>query len=169
MSRQPAHDPFGRPTLATHEPSGSHLEAETTLASRWARLGAWVTDGVIALAPLWFLIDLVLRDGGEADIDALGLLLISAGLSIVSAIVFLVYSALLLSRSGTRNGQTLGKQIVGIRVVAGDGARSRPEPRSVASSAVGCSRSSRCSGSRTRSRSSASAAERSTTSSDGPW
>lgn len=74
------------------------------LASRWLRLGAAIIDGVIV---------------GVASVG-IGLVVGAAGTQVPYVLywaISLLYAPLLLMRQGSTNGQTVGKQAVGIRVV----------------------------------------------------
>lgn len=73
------------------------------LASVGARLGAACIDGAIIVAA-WLLLSVV--------IDAAPLLI-----SLLAWAVWLLYAPLMLARHGEHNGQTLGKQLVNVRVV----------------------------------------------------
>ena len=86
------------------------------LADWWTRAGAFVVDqlivGALALA-LSFAATGVVHDPGKTG----GSLAFYA----IVATVASLYAPLLMARRGPRNGQTLGKQLVGIRVVRTDG------------------------------------------------
>jgi uncharacterized RDD family membrane protein YckC len=82
------------------------------LATWGSRVGAYLLDFIFALAiPL--AIGIPLAASGVNGLDVVG------GIIILLAVFvgFPVYSAIVESRSGEHNGQTFGKQIVGIRVV----------------------------------------------------
>jgi uncharacterized RDD family membrane protein YckC len=81
-----------------------------TLASWGNRVGALLLDALIAGVPT---IGLVLFGSGTDNT------LVAAGLT--NLIVYLFYFPITMSRPGARNGQTFGKQIVGIRVIREDG------------------------------------------------
>jgi uncharacterized RDD family membrane protein YckC len=87
------------------------------LADWWTRVGAFLLDqlilGGVGVAAL-----LAARLVGDDPSDDSGRALVYA---ILLPIAFL-YAPLLMARSGPRNGQTIGKQLVGIRVVRVDGA-----------------------------------------------
>lgn len=86
------------------------------LADWWTRAGAFVLDQLIvgagALA-LSYAATGVLQDPGKAR----GSIAFYVSVGLVASL----YAPLLMARRGARNGQTLGKQFVGIRVVRTDG------------------------------------------------
>ena len=79
-----------------------------TLASWGSRAGAWLVDLLLVLAA-WVPVVLAF----VAERNAAG------GILLLLAVVWMYfgYAPLFMMRSGARNGQTPGKQIVGIRVV----------------------------------------------------
>jgi uncharacterized RDD family membrane protein YckC len=90
------------------------------LASWGSRLGAYLIDFLILLIPVVLLA--IVLFGGAAEADSFWGWV---GASILYALLFgaawLLYAPLLMMREGERNGQTLGKQMVGIRVVRDSG------------------------------------------------
>jgi len=82
------------------------------LAGFGGRAGAWLLDILFSVLPI--LVAFGLIAGGT---EAAGGLLLLAGL----AWAYLVYFPLTMARGGERNGQTWGKQIVGVRVVRDSG------------------------------------------------
>lgn len=96
------------------------VDGAPMLAERMTRLGAVILDGVFALiALLPMFIDIFRAAGGlqagMANPDY-------GALSMVGAVLFLglfVYNLVLLAR----NGQTLGKKILGIKIVRTDGSK----------------------------------------------
>src|SRR5919204_1271775 len=80
------------------------------LAGWGHRVGATIIDGLITSIP--FVIGIALILGGKGG---LGLLLYLLGL-----VAAFVYYPLTMSRPAPRNGQTIGKQVVGIRVSKDD-------------------------------------------------
>ncbi len=110
---QPPAPPPTAPTEAQQVPPGYPPQPESppgtwrgrTLARWWQRFGAALLDGLIVGVPIGAI--------AIAVEPALGFLL-----GLVAA---LTYYPLLMMRKGEANGQTLGKQIVGIRVVLESG------------------------------------------------
>jgi uncharacterized RDD family membrane protein YckC len=90
------------------------------LASWGSRVAATVIDWLVLLIPAAILVALIVggMDGDSSWGAVVGASLLS--LLIWSAIL-LLYAPLLMIREGERNGQTLGKQFVGIRVVRDTG------------------------------------------------
>jgi uncharacterized RDD family membrane protein YckC len=90
------------------------------LASWGSRVGAQVIDWLVLLIPA-AIVTVLLIGGYDADSSAGELI----GLSILSFVIWsaivLLYAPLLMIRGGARNGQTLGKQLVGITVVRDSG------------------------------------------------
>jgi uncharacterized RDD family membrane protein YckC len=85
-----------------------------------ARLGAVLLDGILVSAP-FFILGLVLgltqsEDALDDENDTLDLII-----TLASVILPFVYYALTMGRQGEHNGQTLGKQALGIRVVRESG------------------------------------------------
>jgi uncharacterized RDD family membrane protein YckC len=90
------------------------------LASWGSRVGATIIDWLVLLIPAAILSALLI---GGFDEDSTAWELI--GFSILSftlwSAIVLLYAPLLMIRGGERNGQTLGKQVVGITVVRDTG------------------------------------------------
>jgi len=91
------------------------------LASWGSRLGAAVIDGLVLAVPAILAFILIVAGAvgisGDEDVAAgaaIGAILLWI---IIVAAVSLLYAPLLMMRSGEHNGQTLGKQALGIRVV----------------------------------------------------
>jgi len=96
------------------------------LASWGSRLGAYLIDGLVLLIPavLLFIVFVASAVGlsGEDDDVAIGAAIAGVILFfLVFAIVLLLYAPLLMMRQGEHNGQTWGKQVVGLRVVRDNG------------------------------------------------
>jgi uncharacterized RDD family membrane protein YckC len=95
------------------------------LASWGARLGAYVIDAIIVLIPVVVLFFVIAAGAvgvsGDDDVSwlaALGWLVLWV---LASAVVVLLYAPSLMARQGRGNGQTWGKQMLGIRVVRNSG------------------------------------------------
>jgi uncharacterized RDD family membrane protein YckC len=89
-----------------------------TKAGWWARVAATLIDTVVAavvgLAAMYTAVLLVYVGGGTMpQAETWGM--------VAFASVYLNYAPLLMQRGGRRNGQTLGKQALGIRVIRADG------------------------------------------------
>ena len=91
------------------------------LASWGIRLGAYIIDGLILLIPVAVLAVVIF--GGTVDADSSTGAWIGASIlyALLVAGVVMLYAPVLMIRDGERNGQTLGKQVVGIRVVRDSG------------------------------------------------
>lgn len=138
-------DPYGGPV----PPGGWHGPVPTApvpgrLAGWWSRAGAALVDGVIVALPGVVLtlgiVALLAGPVGATSIDdhetgvVVGILVAILSLLLVAAAVVttaLVYAPLTMRRTGSRNGQTWGKQLFGIRV-----ARMSREPHTFASAAT---------------------------------
>ncbi len=83
------------------EPVAQH---HTEFSGWWRRVGATLVD-VLVLAVPAVAISVALGEDAGVLVYAVGLLL------------QLLYAPLLMARAGSANGQTLGKQVVGIRVI----------------------------------------------------
>jgi uncharacterized RDD family membrane protein YckC len=81
------------------------------LSGWWRRVGAYILDAIFTAIVSWVGWGLIL-----ADSTAAGVILLFAGI----AVAFLYYP-LTMMREGPHNGQTWGKQVLGIRVVRDDG------------------------------------------------
>jgi uncharacterized RDD family membrane protein YckC len=88
------------------------------LASWGSRAGAAILDGLILLVPFILLVVIVVVVALSSDAGGIATGVLSFLLYLV---VLLLYAPLLMARSGARNGQTLGKQMLGIRVVRNNG------------------------------------------------
>jgi uncharacterized RDD family membrane protein YckC len=131
-------DPFGDPIEPEREstappgwapptppPDGSELSwappvatgavAVGELSGWWRRVGAALIDGLI-LGVTGAILGAVFAAVGGASEDATTLLSLGLGL-----LLGIAYYGTLMSRQGANNGQTLGKQATGIRVVRKDG------------------------------------------------
>ena len=94
------------------------------LASWGPRLGAWILDGLIILIPSLVVLA-ILGIGVVAAGDDDGGFFAFVGGIILTVLAFVVisllYAPLLMMREGPRNGQTIGKQLLDIRVVRDNG------------------------------------------------
>jgi uncharacterized RDD family membrane protein YckC len=88
------------------------------LAGWGIRLGAWLIDWLILLVPVALLIVLVVVVALSSDVGAILTGILS---TLAYVVVALFYAPVLMARGGERNGQTWGKQAVGIRVVRDNG------------------------------------------------
>ena len=106
--------------------SRSQAPPRGPLAGWGARAGAYAIDWLVLLVPAAILFVVVV--GGIADLTGIDgvvdvLVAIAATIlwALLVALVVLLYAPLLMKRAGARNGQTLGKQLVGIRAVRDNG------------------------------------------------
>lgn len=83
-------------------------------AEWWPRVGAWCLDGAIALT-LTIAAAVPFASADSSSDEGSGLWLILA------VVLCTAYYAVTMCRGGARNGQTLGKQAVGLRVIRDDG------------------------------------------------
>ncbi len=100
-------------------PAGSEAWEGRPLASWWSRVGAALLDWLIMFVPLAILITVlvvVAVDGSGAVAIVGWSLAVAAYLAVVG-----LYAPLLMARGGSVNGQTWGRQIVGIRVIRDKG------------------------------------------------
>ena len=98
----------------------SALPAGVQLASWGSRVGATLLDALVLTVAMLVLIAPGVLVLSLTDITALGVVLTIVG-AVAALVVALLYAAYFMKRPGTQNGQTLGKQWVGIRVVFVDG------------------------------------------------
>lgn len=120
-----AYEPY--PPQTPHHVGGpTPIASDALLASRWRRFFALLLDWLIVYGPAVVIMvivgivvtssDMTTREQDDAGVAALVLIFGTATL-----IYQFVYLPLLLARDGTRNGQTLGKQALGVRVVTAEG------------------------------------------------
>jgi len=88
------------------------------LAGWGSRAGALVLDALILLIPTVVLIAIVVGVALSSEVGGVVVGLISL---LAFFVVTLLYAPVLMGRDGARNGQTFGKQIVGIRVARDNG------------------------------------------------
>ena len=115
----------GKLILVDRLNAGEAMPGEPQDASRRRRLGAAVLDVVLLVAVLLGVLALVfvfsgddtpLIGGDDRGADAVA--------AMVTAVIFFLYFGL----TQSVNGQTLGKRLLGIRVVAADGSRAAAGP-----------------------------------------
>jgi uncharacterized RDD family membrane protein YckC len=95
------------------------------LASWGSRLGAYLIDALVLLIPGVILFVLIVGGAigisGDEDVAAGAAIGAFILFFIVFAIISLLYAPLLMMRQGQHNGQTWGKQVVGIQAVRDNG------------------------------------------------
>jgi uncharacterized RDD family membrane protein YckC len=119
----PAHDPMldspEAPPGSPQAPIGAQRGWEGRELSSWGRrVAATLLDWLILLVPVVALITLVVVVAFSSDAGAVVTGVVS-GLAYLLALLF--YAPVLMARQGEHNGQTWGKQIVGISVVRDNG------------------------------------------------
>jgi uncharacterized RDD family membrane protein YckC len=92
--------------------------AGAPLAGWWSRVGATILDSLILTVPVAALVLLVIAVAAGSEWAAVVVGLVALLAYFLAA---LFYAPLLMARDGRSNGQTWGKQIVGIRVVRDTG------------------------------------------------
>ncbi len=97
------------------------------------RAAAWLIDGAIIAVLSLFLGTAVMAAllpvagaGSGGQLVFLILFVTALPFVLTNVVVTLLYALPLMSRAGSRNGQTLGKQLLGLRVVRLDGAPITP-------------------------------------------
>ncbi len=94
------------------------LPQQGALAGWGVRFGASVIDGLVLLVPTAILIVLIVLVALSSDAGAIVVGVISFLAFVLAAFL---YAPLLMRREGVHNGQTWGKQVVGIRVIRDSG------------------------------------------------
>jgi uncharacterized RDD family membrane protein YckC len=92
--------------------------AGAPLAGWGSRVGAFLLDVLILTVPVIALIVLVVVVAAGSDVGAVVVAIVAF---LAYVVVALFYAPVLMARGGPRNGQTWGKQIVGIRVTRDSG------------------------------------------------
>jgi uncharacterized RDD family membrane protein YckC len=92
--------------------------AGAPLAGWWSRVGAALIDGLILTIPVFILVAIIIGVASGSDIGAVVTGLIGF-LAYVLAVLF--YAPVLMARDGEHNGQSWGKQALGIRVTRDNG------------------------------------------------
>ena len=88
------------------------------LAGWGTRFGAIMIDGLILLVPTVLLVVFVVAVALSSDVGGIVVGIVSF---LAFLVVALLYAPILMMRKGEHNGQTWGKQVVGIRVVRDSG------------------------------------------------
>ena len=88
----------------------------SALADWWTRVGAFVLDQLVVAGVAFAAAIVAALVADDASGETARIVVYAVAIP-----VGFVYAPLLMARSGARNGQTLGKQLVGIRVVRIDG------------------------------------------------
>ena len=92
------------------------------LAGWWSRVGAQLLDILIVWLPGAALIVPLVAAADNADgTSERNLLILTIVASFLVIAAHLFYAPVLMRRGGRRNGQTIGKQVTGIRVIRADG------------------------------------------------
>jgi uncharacterized RDD family membrane protein YckC len=120
QSPQPEVPPGGweRPAVLAQPPPGGYRLAD------WGRRAvAFIVDGIIIGIPTTLVVAVLVF--GFANVDTaggVGGLVVASLLSLLVLVaVAALYAPLLMMRQGARNGQTWGKQMLGIRVIRTSG------------------------------------------------
>ncbi len=91
------------------------MGGDSDLAGYWQRVGATLLDGLVVGAPAFVAAVVATTSGARPET-------IRYVIVAVALLGTLIYAPVLLCRSGSRNGQTLGKQALSIRAVRQDAA-----------------------------------------------
>jgi uncharacterized RDD family membrane protein YckC len=94
---------------------------EQALAGRGARLAASIIDGVVLMVLLW-LASLVTPWNVFSSRAAQGGFTVLLGIQLLAFLLFMAVNGVLLIRSG----QTIGKKLMGMRIVRSDGSAATP-------------------------------------------
>jgi uncharacterized RDD family membrane protein YckC len=111
-------NPYAPPRAAVSDVADSPETSE--LAGRGIRLGAYVLDSVIASALI--ILPFALVGGFSAPLDASGEAQIAPSALIAGSLGFIVWAAITI-RYVVRNGQSIAKKLLGIKVVRTDGSK----------------------------------------------
>lgn len=99
-------------------PGRPPLPAQGQLASWGSRLGAMLIDALILLVPTGLLIAIVVAVALGSEVAGVVVGIVSF---FVFVLVYLLYAPILMMRQGPHNGQSWGKQVLGIRVIRDNG------------------------------------------------
>jgi uncharacterized RDD family membrane protein YckC len=117
----------GPPAYTGPEPPGGWQTPMQQQAPGWvgaplagwgARVGATLLDGLILLVPVVVLVVIVVAIAAGSDVGAVVVGIVGFLAYILAA---LFYAPVLMARGGDNNGQTWGKQILGIKVIRDNG------------------------------------------------
>jgi uncharacterized RDD family membrane protein YckC len=119
----PAAQPYGGPVPpgGWQQPPPRLVSGE--LASWGTRAAAYLIDGLIIVVPALIILGIlgagiVAADDGDSVAALVGGVMLTV---LVVTIESFLYAPLLMIRQGERNGQTIGKQLMGIRAVRDNG------------------------------------------------
>ena len=109
-------------------PAGGEGWIGRPLASWGSRVGAAIVDGLIIGIPAFILFIVLVGGsvgitGGDEDASVWAIVGASILWFLIVAAIGLLYAPATMARDGTHNGQTWGKQLLGIRVVRDNGER----------------------------------------------
>jgi uncharacterized RDD family membrane protein YckC len=123
--------PTGPPAPAPEAPAGGWEQPIAHVPSGWAgrplaswgsRLGAWFIDVLIVGIPAAIVAGVLLAGAiGDDDSGVWGWVVSGILSAVVFAVLALIYAPTTMARKGRANGQTWGKQMIGIRVVRDGG------------------------------------------------
>jgi len=107
-------------------PGQPPLPDQGALAGWWSRAGAAVIDGLILGVPATILFIVIVGgavgiSGGDDDVAVGAAILAFLLWFLLVALVALAYAPVLMMRQGAHNGQSWGKQVLGIRVTRDNG------------------------------------------------
>lgn len=112
------------PAALKAPPAEHPKELPWRLAGWWSRVGAQIIDLLIVWVPAAALLTAPILAAEGAD-DGSGTetawLIVAIVMTFLAIGAHLFYAPLLMKRKGKRNGQSLGKQMCGIRVIRADG------------------------------------------------
>ena len=99
---------------------------QAALASWGARLGATLIDSLILFVPAAILFVVVVGgavglSGDDEDVATGAAIAAFLLFGLLFLVIYLAYAPVLMMRKGEHNGQTWGKQVVGIRVIRDNG------------------------------------------------
>lgn len=122
--QSPAQPPAGTnvPPGGWNQPMPQSGPGQWRFASWGSRALATIVDMLVLLVPTIAIAAILIGIATTGDDSGLVAAIIGAVATVLAlTLVALLYAPLLMKRPGERNGQTLGKQMTGIRVVRADG------------------------------------------------